>query len=200
MILPLLAKKGLNAIKLCINRVHSGPRPSTIVPPRSFVARGNKYLGPWAHLLTRLIYNHSSTLSQCAGHCKARPPCDGFEYVGNTCNKLDTRKIYREVPVQGKDVFMWDAITPGKLQGVNQLHSTFKPSCWQWMGSGLLGWLIPVQPPAALELSLTGEPALTPSRATLGGIVTGLATRRQRWDPVTWKSVAVKRRSLISEY
>ena len=54
----LLAKKGLNAIKLCINRVHSGPRPSNIVPPRSFVARGNKYLGPWAHLLTRLTYNH----------------------------------------------------------------------------------------------------------------------------------------------
>ena len=57
MILPLLAKKGLNAIKLCINRVHSGPRPSTIVPPRSFVARGNKYLGLWAHLFSRLIYN-----------------------------------------------------------------------------------------------------------------------------------------------
>ena len=59
LLLPLLAKKGFNAIKLCINRVHRGPRPSTIVPPRSFVARGNKYLGPWAHLLTRLIYNHS---------------------------------------------------------------------------------------------------------------------------------------------
>ena len=58
----LLAKKGLNAIKLCINRVHSGPRPSNIVPPRSFVARGNKYLGPWAHLLTRLIYNHFTFL------------------------------------------------------------------------------------------------------------------------------------------
>ena len=51
-------KKGLNAIKVCINRVHSGPRPSTIVPPRSFVARGNKYLGLWAHLFSRLIYNH----------------------------------------------------------------------------------------------------------------------------------------------
>ena len=57
-VVPFQPGKSTKVRKLCINRVHSGPRPSTIVTPRSFVARGNKYLGLWAHLFTRLIYNH----------------------------------------------------------------------------------------------------------------------------------------------
>ena len=56
-VVPFQPGKSTKVRKLFINRVHSGPRPSTIVPPRSFVARGNKYLGLWAHLFTRLIYN-----------------------------------------------------------------------------------------------------------------------------------------------
>ena len=59
---PFQPGKSTKVGKLCINRVHSGPRPSTIVPPRSFVARGNKYLGLWAHLLTRLIYGYGNQI------------------------------------------------------------------------------------------------------------------------------------------
>ena len=100
-VVPFQPGKSTKVRKLCINRVHSGPRPSTIVPPRSFVAQGNKYLRLWVHLFTRLIYNHY--LSKVPAHTNHHKH---IEHFISTCHRyfvfhsreIDIKKMLHSDP------------------------------------------------------------------------------------------------------
>ena len=66
------------------------------------------------------IFLNPRSLSQCAGHCKAQPPCNCFEHVGTDCRKMNCEKVFRAPPGQGFDIFMWDKLIPGKATSQNR--------------------------------------------------------------------------------